>query len=320
MGSALALHRILKALGKESRVVLRDGVPERMRFLPDADEIRSPKQLEGAWEVAILVDTPTADRSGYPILDRRPAPLLVNVDHHQSNERYGDVNWIVPEGPATAFMILELARGLDVPLDEAMASQLFVGLMTDTGYFRFDTVGPEVFSAAADLSRAGADAHDLHRRIYGEKPLSEVRRLGDLLSRITTTDDGRIGWIVLSRVEDRERASHVDLSSLFSNLTSAREVEICFCLNEQSPDLTLVELRSKGEINVSDVAAHFGGGGHRNAAGCVFRGSAERAKACLLPILTEVLGNASDEWTGGDDPLLLSDRRREAPSTPSRPN
>ena len=315
VGSALALHRILDKLGKESTVVLHDGVPERMTFLADAGDVRSPARLQGDWDVAIFVDTPTPDRSGYPILEERPAPIVLNVDHHQSNELYGDVNWIVPEGPATAFMILELCHALGVTIDAPLATQLFVGLMTDTGYFRFDTATTEVFAAAAELSAAGAQAHDLHRRIYGEKPLAEVRRLGDLLSRINTAAEGRIGWIELSGrdVED------VDLAALFSNLTSAREVEICFCLRERRPDLTLVELRSKGKIDVSELAAHFGGGGHRNASGCVFHASAERARSCLLPLLTEALADGDEDWRGEEN-LLLSARPHAPRGNASRPN
>lgn len=288
--SALALGRALRALGKSVTVSLVDGMPGRTAFLARPGEVtRDP--AEGApYDLAVTVDVASYVRLGFPLRESGVAARIVNIDHHATNERFGDVDWVDDGYAATAHMILDLVEALAVPLGPELATPIFAGLATDTGYFRFEATTPETLRAAARLVEAGADHVDLHRRLFEETSLGYQRVVGLALGRAETRMGGAILWTWLGEAEAREAGFEGAPASVgVGPLCRVAGVELAACLEHREDGTTVVEFRSRGEVRVDQLAARLGGGGHAKASGCTLEGSPEQVRLQVLGELEALL-------------------------------
>ena len=263
--------------------------PASLGFLPGVERYRRLERVPAPLDVIVLTDCPNPVRTeGLLEQARGPGALVVNIDHHHDNRRYGDVNWIEPAAAATGEMVYELLVALGAPITPAIATNLFTAIHMDTGSFRYSNVTPATFRIAAGLAAAGADPAFVSGRLYEQRTPQALRWLGESLTRIEVSPDGRVAWLTLPAGGVPE--SFVEAEDLVNYPRSIASVRVACLLRERDGGVK-VSLRAKGDVDVSRIAARFGGGGHPNAAGCSVPGPLERATQNLLA----AIGSALDE-------------------------
>jgi phosphoesterase RecJ-like protein len=262
IGSALALGQILRAMGKDAQVVMYDGVPRIYQNLPFANLVVQANSVPPN-DAVILLECDTTRRT---LLDGLDKCFLINIDHHVSGRNFAAVNWIDSSVMATAELVYRLARLACVPVDRDIATCLYTALMTDTGSFMFEGTNERTFTVARELVLAGADPAHCARQIYFGHSTAKVRLLGAALSNLHR--EGPLAWISVSQEQMRAfDAREEDCEGLVNYALAIADVQVAIFFRELPDARFRVSLRSKGEVNVSMVAEHFGGGGHKCASG-----------------------------------------------------
>ena len=272
VASQLALKGIFSLLGKRSAIVNSHPVPRVYRFLPGAAEIliRRRHSLR-PYSALFALDCGHPSRaSGF--LDRKPSLTVVNIDHHVSNTGYGDLNWVDNRASSTCEIIHEIARRSGVEINGDIAANLYAGILTDTGSFRYSSTTPRSLSIASRLLRCGIDPHRIAENIYENAEFSSLRLLGKILSRINRSQDGRVSWMTLNHAELSSLSDISETEEFVNYARSLNTARIAMGFKEVSPGEIRVSFRSKGPVDVAEIASRHGGGGHRNAAGCTIRG------------------------------------------------
>jgi phosphoesterase RecJ-like protein len=274
LGTLLALGEALEARGWRVVAGGPHPAPGALDFLPGVERYEVLRALDGRFDVAVLTDCPNPDRTeGLIDAARAASSAVVNIDHHPDNRRYGTVNWIDVGAAATGEMLYRLLVALGAPLTPSIAANLFTAIHTDTGSFRYSNVTPETFRIASALTEAGADPAAVSSALYERRAPDALRFLGESLSRVRVSDDGRIAWLALPAGLVPER--FIEAEELVNYPRSLAGVKVGCLLRELGGGRVKVSLRAKGEVDVNRVAAKFGGGGHVNAAGCTLTGTLE---------------------------------------------
>lgn len=281
IGSALACCQILRAMGKQADVMLRDGVPRIYRTLPFADQVLQANRVTGNYEAAIILECDSVNRTRLEGLEDR---FLISIDHHVSGRPFAHVNWIDPHAVATGEMVFRLAREAGTPFSPEMATCLYTALMTDTGSFMFQGTNEHTFALARELVLAGADPSHCARNIYFAHSVAKIRLLGEALRNLNT--EGHVGWTWVTQ-EQMERcgAKEEDCEGLVNYVLSIGEVEVAAFFRELPDGRFRLSLRSKGKLDVARVAEGFGGGGHECASGCSIDGPLAHAVHLVLESL-----------------------------------
>ena len=271
IGSQAGLGLSLKALGKKVVLLNEDGAPESMAFLPGADLVRRPEQIPPpAAAVVIACDTASRERLGENALACLPRDAVwVNIDHHVSNERYGDYFYVDPVSPATGQIVYELLSSEGFPLTAEICENLFVAISTDTGSFQYPNTTAATFRAAADLIDRGADPGKLATAVYGNYPLRRVQLLGELLGTLKIGHGGRwASWAMTIEVARRLEIQPSDTDGLIDHIRSIEGVIIAAFFQETGDGCIRASLRSKDpRADVCRICQQFDGGGHHLAAG-----------------------------------------------------
>jgi len=214
-------------------------------------------------DAVILLECDSTRRA---LLEGLDQCFLINIDHHASGRNFGHINWIDPTVMATAELVYRLARLACVPIDRDIATCLYTALMTDTGSFMFEGTNEHTFTVARELVLAGADPAQCARHIYFGHSTAKMRLLGAALTHLHR--EGPLAWIWVTREQmDRFGAREEDCEGLVNYALSMGDVQVAIFFRELPDGRYRVSLRSKGEVNVSTVAEHFGGGGHKCASG-----------------------------------------------------
>jgi len=277
IGSALACAQILHRMGKSADVVMHDGVPRIYQNLPFADRVVQA-DLAPPSDAAILLECDSTKRTLLGGLDNR---FLISIDHHVSGRNFAHVNWIDSSAMATGELVFRMARLAGVSLDADIATCLYTALMTDTGSFMFEGTNEHTFALARELVLAGADPALCARHIYFGHSTAKLRLLGAALSNLHR--EGSLAWIWVTQEQmERFAAREEDCEGLVNYALSIGDVQVAIFFRELPDRRWRVSLRSKGEVNVSSVAEHFGGGGHKCASGCSIEGPLSRAVALMV--------------------------------------
>jgi bifunctional oligoribonuclease and PAP phosphatase NrnA len=293
VGSALGLARILRKLGKGAVIWNHDPTPAIYTPLPGSNRIHvgeaPPAGFPDAFNAAVVLECPSLDRTG---LEAHLSGMeVVNIDHHLGNQHYGQVNWVDTAAPALGEMIHRLAQALKVEMDEETATCLFLTLVTDTGGFRFANATPEAFEAAASLVREGAHPERVSQWLHESRPEGSLRLLAEMLQSLELHEGGRIASAVVTlEMFERTGAGPGDSEGLVDYPRSIAGVDVVALLRQVGEDDFKVSLRSRGEIDVEQVARRHGGGGHRNAAGFRVAGEVGQTRQMVIGELREVLG------------------------------
>ncbi len=290
IGSALALGQILRVMGKESKVVMHDGVPRIYQNLPFAEHVIKANSVaandfakDGRCDAVVLLE---CDNTRRTLLEGLEECFLINIDHHASGRNFAHVNWIDSSMMATAEMVYRLARLACVPIDRDIATCLYTALMTDTGSFMFEGTNEHTFTVARDLVLAGADPAHCARPIYFGHSTAKMRLLGAALSNLHR--EGPLAWIWVTQEQMRRlSAREEDCEGLVNYALSISDVQVAVFFRELPDQRFRISLRSKGEVNVSRVAEYFGGGGHKCASGCSIDGPLAVAVSRIVDRLRE---------------------------------
>jgi phosphoesterase RecJ-like protein len=267
IGSALACGQILRVMGKEAEVVMYDGIPRIYQNLPFADRAVQADRVPPNDAVIML----ECDGIRRALLEGLDQCFLINIDHHLSGRNFGHINWIDPTVMATAELVYRLARLACVPIDRDIATCLYTALMTDTGSFMFEGTNEHTFTVARELVLAGADPAKCARHIYFGHSTAKMRLLGAALSHLHR--EGPLAWIWVTQEQmERYGAREEDCEGLVNYALSMGDVQVAIFFRELPDHRYRVSLRSKGEVNVSSIAEHFGGGGHKCASGFSLEG------------------------------------------------
>jgi phosphoesterase RecJ-like protein len=278
VGSALACCQILRSMGKKAEVVLRDGVPRIYQTLPFADQVVQTEQVNGKYDAAIILECDSIQRTRLQGLDNS---FLINIDHHMSGRPFAHVNWIDPKAVATAEMVYRLAREAGVTISPEIATCLYTAVLTDTGSFMFEGTNERTFALARELVLAGADPAHCARNVYFAHSTAKLRLLGAALSDMHR--EGPLAWISVTQQQmDRFAAKEEDCEGLVNYVLSIQDVEVAVFFRELPGGNFRVSLRSKGQLNVAEVAVKFGGGGHQCASGCAIDGPLSNAVSRIL--------------------------------------
>lgn len=264
IGSLLGMTRLLESLGKRAVPVSHDPVFERYMFLEGADKVRTVEQAkkEGPFDAMVILDAGAFDRIGDVQTLLNDDMKVVNVDHHISNDGFGKASWIDTEASATCEMMVELYRHAGVAIEADVAEMLYTGIMTDTGRFRFSNTSARVFASCANLVARGADPARITEMIYFRSDPQVLRVMGHVLARYELTP-GR--EVAISWLEDSEEGT--DTEGFVDMLMSIEGVEVAVMLRPVGKEQYKASFRSTGDVNVSELAMEFNGGGHAKAAG-----------------------------------------------------
>ena len=278
IGSALACCQILRTMGKEAEVVLRDGVPRIYQPLPFAEQVVQTDRVNGGYEAAIILECDSIQRTRLQGLENS---FLINIDHHMSGRPFAHVNWIDPKAVATAEMVYRLAREAGVKISADIATCLYTAVLTDTGSFMFEGTNEHTFELARELVLAGADPAHCARNVYFGHSTAKMRLLGAALSNLHR--EGALAWISVTQEQMlRCHAKEEDCEGLVNYALSIQGVEVALFFRELADGRFRVSLRSKGKVDVATVAERFGGGGHQCASGCALDGPLPVAAARII--------------------------------------
>jgi len=290
LGSQLALASVLRQLGKEVAVVNQDLPPERYAFMPDIERIVQPEAVAGErFDAAFVLDCASIERIGTVRAQLDGVPV-VNIDHHRSNTRFGHLNHVEPETCASGMIVYRLSEELGLELDRDKATNIYIGIVADTGNFRYSNTTPEVLRVGSRLIEAGVDGARIASLLFATRPLGALRLLGEALTTLTPELGGKVGLIVLDRdVFARTGADPADVEGVVNYAKHLAGTDVGVLLREIEGGEVKVSLRAEGRVDVDQVARRFGGGGHKNAAGARVRGPLAEAKRAILAALVEAL-------------------------------
>ena len=274
IGTLVGMGCLLEELGKTAVLVCEDPVPPIYQFLDPNGQIRcyEPERDDAdiaACDAAIVVDVGALDRIGR-VGDalRKHAMPIACIDHHVTNDGFADVNVVVPEAASAASLVLDLIRATGRTPSPRVAEALYVGLATDTGWFRFHNATPQAFRDAADLVSLGASPIRVYELIYENRSAARMRLLGLALADLRTECEGKIAWVAVTRQMFADTgATEAELEGFVDNLREVGGTEILILFRDRPEGGTRVSLRAKHDADVGSLAERFGGGGHRAAAG-----------------------------------------------------
>lgn len=289
VGCALALSQFLGRRGVENEIVCHNPPAYNLEFMPGVGSIkRTPDRP--THDLGIVVDLEMMDRLGDVEPYFNACRRMVVIDHHVPHEAPGDLRIVDTGAPATAVILSRLLFQIDTDMPPEVATCLLTGIITDTGCFRFPNTTPEAMHLAARLLENGGRMEQINAEVFARKPLSSVRLFGILLAKMELDCQDRLAWSVLNCPDfEMTGAGDEDTEGFVNEMLSIRTVEISVLFREHIPGRSRVSLRSRGALDVAEVARQFGGGGHQNAAGCSFDSGPDEAAAKLLPRLRRCL-------------------------------
>lgn len=293
IGSTLALGLALRNMGKDVTLWNEDGVPARYAFLEGSELIQPvPESVPAELELLICVDTGDFKRIG----DRAAAlfagfPCMANIDHHGTNSCYGHVNVVDGGASACGAVLFRILHAMGAPLTRPIAAALYVAINTDTGSFQYGSTTPEDMRAVAELMEQGIDHADINRRVYQEKPLSELRVTAEVIGNMVVEAEGQLShYSMTTAVKERMGLGLEDTKDLVDIIRVVSGVRVSIIFEELGDGRIRMSLRSKDPaVSVADIATQFGGGGHAMAAGIRMRGELAEVRERVLSAIRAAL-------------------------------
>jgi len=280
IGSQLAMAYALHALGKDVVAVNADPAPGPLMQFPGVPDILITPRVEGDFDAAIIMECGDLGRTGVEGLDRF---FVINIDHHPGNANYGQINWFDASAAACAEMVFELVRALGVPLTTEIATHIYLAILTDTGSFHYSSISPRTFDICRECLEAGVDPVLVARNVYDSNNMGRLKLFGAVLSAMQLDATGRIAIVYVDHEMAREAGgTYEDTEGLINLPLTVKEIEAVVFFKQIEGDEYRVSMRSKGDIDIGAVAKEFGGGGHKNAAGCTVRGGIDALQKLFI--------------------------------------
>ena len=291
LGCEIAMALCLKEMGKTVTVWNQDGMLEKYSFLPCSELVIKPPATPEDFDVAISLDTAAEERVGTCLKALGNIKLRINIDHHVSNNHYGDLAYIDTASPATGQILHELIKDQNLPFNVDIAENLFVAISTDTGSFQYPNTTARTFEIGAELVKAGVNVGKLSQQIYESYPRRRIDLLRALLNVLKISCNDRVASFTLSLETAKALgAQPEDNEGLIDTIRAIEGIVVAAFIEELPGNHVRISLRSKDpRADVCKVCAQFGGGGHTLAAGARIQGSLEEVeKKVLAAICNEI--------------------------------
>lgn len=287
IGSQVAMAWALRQLGKDVHMVSADPAPPQFRNFPAVADIQVAGTVQGAFDAAIVMECGDLSRTGIDGLDKY---FVINIDHHPGNKNYGAVNWFDPGAAACGEMVFDVIEALGVVLTPEIATHIYIAILTDTGGFHYSHITPRTFEICRRCTEAGAQPELIARAVYDSSTLGRLRLMGAVLHSLEFESNGRavIAALTLELLQNTG-ATHEDADGLINIPLTVKDIQAVAFFKEIAPDSFRVSLRSKGAVDVNRIANTFGGGGHKNAAGCTLDGPYPELRRQVLAELHRAL-------------------------------
>lgn len=285
VSSTLAVGWLLSCLGKKYTMLNEGPIPKRMEYLWHSDEIINMASSEPPRQYSNVICVDCADFQRVGLTQRyfEKDALILNIDHHPTNNGYGFVNLIKPDAAATAEILFDLLKTFEIEWDIDIATALYTGLLTDTGGFRYTNTSPKVMAAVSELLSYGVNGPELAETLLEEMTLPQIKILNKALNTLQLSPEGDIAWLYVTPEDMIEcAAANEDLEGLVNYPRNIRGVEVGILFKVIHEHAVKVSLRSAGKVDVADLAQTFGGGGHTRAAGARIEATLETAIAQVL--------------------------------------
>jgi phosphoesterase RecJ-like protein len=292
IGSQVAMAYALRALGRHVRIVNADPAPPPLMAFPGVAAIEIAPRVEGDADAAIIMECGDLTRTGVSGLERF---FVINIDHHPGNTRYGQINWFDAGAAACGEMVFDLVRALGVPFSVEIATHVYLAILTDTGSFHYSSISPRTFDICREALEAGVDPVLVARNVYDSNNMGRLKLFGAVLSAMQIDATGRIAIVYLDHEMAREAGgTYEDTEGLINLPLTVKEIQAVVFFKQSEGDEYRVSMRSKGDIDIGAVAKEFGGGGHKNAAGCTVTGAVD----ALQKLFVEKIERAIDVHDG----------------------
>ena len=295
LGSLLAFGDIARAMGKDVYLYCEDGVSHLYDFLPGREYIRTEVPSAADFDCGVALDCGDCFRLGREMKSLLAIKPFVVIDHHAGHKEFGDLRWIEPGRSATGEMVFELANALDVGLSRDAAYCLYTAIVSDTGSFRYSSTTQETFRICRELLGSGIRPEEVAGNLFDNYSPARLKLLREVLGTLELYDNERIAIVSVSRDQlNRTGATEADTETFINYARAIKSVLVAVFIKEKDDGVIGVSLRSKGEsCDVAQLAARFGGGGHRNAAGCKLRNTTvEETRRKLLHELLPLIQGA----------------------------
>ncbi len=289
LGSTIAAALWLRGLGKDVTAWNEDGMPEKFRYLPEHELITVPPAGPEKFDVFLALDTSVKNRLGKVAAAVAPGAVWINIDHHVSNELYGDINHVDPTSPATGQILYEMFRATGVTISPAMAGNLFAAISTDTGSFQYQGTDSRTFDAGSGLVAAGVDVAALSRAMYENQPRRRFELLRFALNQAEFHCADRIATFSLT-LADASRLGVIpeDNEGIIDQLRSIEGVRAAVFFEELPEGKVRVSARSKDPaLDVCKICQIFKGGGHPMASGARVRGTLGKVREDFIKALSD---------------------------------
>lgn len=289
IGSSLAMKIALNKLGKNADVIIKE-FPRVFDFLAGREQVKENSEIE-QYDLAIALDCADFKRLiGNEYFEN--AKQTIVIDHHGSNQMYGDINFVNPVSPACCQILIGMFRYFDIEIDKELGTCILTGIITDTGGFRYSGVTPETFEFTADLLQEGVNVSDIYKRVLETKTKPNFELMKKTIDRMEFLEDGKITFSYITDKDFEEVnagiGDHEGLVEIGRDIEGV-EVSVFVRQKENEENTYKVSMRSNDYVNVSDVCLMFGGGGHEKAAGALIQGSLEQVKQKIINELKKVI-------------------------------
>jgi phosphoesterase RecJ-like protein len=290
IGSLLAIGSVLKRLGKQVELVCAEGVPSVYLFLEGSESIKEKRDPSITPEVLISVDCAEKERCVIdPEIWDIPGLTVINIDHHITNTGFGNLNLIDSQAAATGEVLYRLFDDARIPLNRGIAVALYTAVATDTGFFRYSNTSAFTLELTARLVKEhGIEPSKVAEQVHEQKSFNSVRLLGEVLCTLKVGIGGKVAWMVLDQSMLRKfKVENEETESFVNYARSIEGVEIGILFKELRANEIKLSWRSSVAVDVSKLAAYFGGGGHARAAGCTINGPVDQVVKDVLKYVVE---------------------------------
>ncbi len=290
IGSSLALALSLKNAGKKVVIYIEEDIPTVYRFLPGTELMSFSDSQDEAMDLNIALDTGDVGRLATRGEVFFNAPCTINIDHHVTNTKYALLNFVDASSASTGEIIYTLLKKLKYTIDKDIATCLYTALSTDTGGFKYSNTTAETHRIAAELLSTGIDIGELSQRIFDNTTFTKLKLTQKSIELLELIQDDKLAVVALSQEDlNSTGAKDEDCDGIVNIGRSIEGVEVSLLVKEKSNNEVRINLRSKTYVDVSEIAAAFGGGGHKRAAGCTVNGTLQEVRNQLIQAVKEKL-------------------------------
>jgi phosphoesterase RecJ-like protein len=294
LGSELAFYNLLKKLGKTATVINEDSLPYGYNFFPQKNKLikykDNLKNIE--FDCFVALDCSDLNRTGEVYRLNSKKKTILNIDHHISNKKFGNINWVEPHASSCSEMIYKLYQALRLPIDKDTAILLYTGILTDTGSFRYSNATSFTHKVVSRLLKFNLDIPQIYKSVYENIPFEDIKLITRILPGLRQEAKGRVIWFQIKQNMLRNKKLSFDLSEYilsFGRAIKDAQVVVLFKENLGVKNEIRVNFRSQGKVDVNKIASFFGGGGHKTASGATVKGNIGQVRRRVLAKIKEDL-------------------------------